>query len=172
MEDAVARIRKLLNLEVLVLEYASAPFLLFVRLYWGYAFAMSGWGKLHSLPDVTAFFVQLHIPAPGANALLVALTELIGGVLLFFGIGGRVFTIPLVICMSVAFLTSDFGGLQSLWLSSAACEATDGCQAFESTAAFSYWMAACIVLLFGAGPLSVDGLIRLAFPDPEKKPAA
>ncbi len=35
-------------------------------------FIGTGWGKLHSIPDVTEFFTSLHIPAPGFNARLTA----------------------------------------------------------------------------------------------------
>ena len=33
-----------------------SPFLLFVRLYWGWQFMQTGWGKLHNLSHVTQFF--------------------------------------------------------------------------------------------------------------------
>lgn len=38
----------------------------------GLVFIGTGWGKLHSLGDVTDFFASLHIPAPGFNARLAA----------------------------------------------------------------------------------------------------
>ena len=50
----------------------QSPFLLTVRLYWGWQFAQSGWGKLHSLGRVTEFFATLNIPFPHANAILVS----------------------------------------------------------------------------------------------------
>ncbi len=34
-------------------------FLLFVRLYWGYQFAVDGWGKLTHLAKVTEYFGSL-----------------------------------------------------------------------------------------------------------------
>ena len=49
------------------------------RLTVGLVFVGTGWGKLHSLPDVTEFFTKLGIPAPGFHARLVACTELLGG---------------------------------------------------------------------------------------------
>jgi hypothetical protein len=55
------------------------PFLLLVRLYWGWQFSQTGWGKLHRLPQVTHFFASLNIPAPGVNAVFVSWLELIGG---------------------------------------------------------------------------------------------
>jgi putative oxidoreductase len=40
-------------------------FLLVVRLYWGWQFAQSGWGKLHHLDKVTDFFTSLNLSDPG-----------------------------------------------------------------------------------------------------------
>src|ERR1700744_705982 len=46
----------------------QAPFLLAVRLYWGWQFAQTGWGKLHNLARITEFFRSLGIPFPAFNA--------------------------------------------------------------------------------------------------------
>ena len=63
-------------------NHLQSPFLLAVRLYWGWQFAQSGWGKLHSIPRVTDFFASLNIPFPYANAVLVSNLEFFGGILL------------------------------------------------------------------------------------------
>ena len=158
--DFVARVESALAAERKALELAQAPFLLAVRLYWGWAFATNGWGKLHRIDEIAKWFGdELHIPAPLANAYAASFTELIGGTLLLVGLGGRVATIPLVVTMCVAYATSDYGGLQGLFLSSEACTASPTCTPFEDAAPFSYLMASTIVLLFGAGPLSADGVI-------------
>jgi uncharacterized membrane protein YphA (DoxX/SURF4 family) len=39
----------------------KSPFLLFVRLYWGWQLIESGWGKLHNLPKVIDFFASLGL---------------------------------------------------------------------------------------------------------------
>ena len=55
----------------LLIKSASAlqsPLLLAVRLYWGWQFAQSGWGKLHHLSNLTGFFTSLNLPAPGLTA--------------------------------------------------------------------------------------------------------
>ena len=36
--------------------------ILLVRLALGYEFAISGWGKIHHLDKLTAYFAALHIP--------------------------------------------------------------------------------------------------------------
>ena len=39
-----------------VASLAQSPLLLFVRLYWGFQFMQAGWGKLHNLAHVAAYF--------------------------------------------------------------------------------------------------------------------
>jgi putative oxidoreductase len=49
--------------------------LLGVRLYWGFQFAQTGWGKLHNLVKITGFFASLNIPFPGITAPFVSMLE-------------------------------------------------------------------------------------------------
>src|SRR5277367_692106 len=67
----------------------QSPFLLIVRLYWGWQFAQSGWGKLHHLDKVTDFFTSLNLSAPGLTAHFVSGLEFVGGILLILGLGSR-----------------------------------------------------------------------------------
>src|SRR4051794_6112029 len=67
----------------------KSPFLLAVRLYWGWQFAQSGWGKLHNLGHVTEFFTSLNIPFPHANAIFIGNLEFFGGLLLIAGLATR-----------------------------------------------------------------------------------
>ena len=39
-----------------IAEKFCSPILLFVRLYWGWQFAQTGWGKLHNQAKVIDFF--------------------------------------------------------------------------------------------------------------------
>jgi putative oxidoreductase len=116
------------------------------RLTVGLVFIGTGWGKLHSLGDVTDFFASLHIPAPGFNARLAATTELFGGILVLVGLGTRLATLPLAFTMVVAILTAkrtDITGLTAL-------------VGFDEWAylVFFIWLAVA-----GAGPLSLDNLV-------------
>ena len=58
----------------------QSPFLLAVRLYWGWQFMMTGWGKLHNIQHVIGFFTSLNIPAPALNAWFVSGLEFVGGI--------------------------------------------------------------------------------------------
>ena len=66
----------------------------------------TGWGKVHNLPKVAAFFAELHIPAPAFQAAVVSYVELIGGALLLLGLFTRLAALPLLVSMAVAILTA------------------------------------------------------------------
>jgi putative oxidoreductase len=117
------------------------------RLTVGLVFIGTGWGKLHSLNDVTDFFASLHIPAPGFNARLAASTEFFGGILVLIGLGTRLAALPLAFTMVVAILTAKRGDITGL-------PALVGFEEW-SYLVFFIWLA-----LVGAGPLSLDNLIR------------
>jgi len=77
---------------------------LLVRLFVGYFFLETGWGKVHSLPAMTERFAEWGIPAPAFNAALSGLTELVGGLLVMLGLFTRLISIPMIINMVVATL--------------------------------------------------------------------
>jgi putative oxidoreductase len=87
---------------------------LVARITLGVLFASTGWGKVHSLDDVAAFFMTLRIPAPVFHAHLVSLVELFGGILLLVGLASRLASIPLLISMTVAILTAQRDNARSL----------------------------------------------------------
>src|ERR1700730_2386821 len=95
--------RRLIN----VLSSLQSPFLLAVRLYWGWQFAQTGWGKLTNIGKVVHFFTELGIPAPALNAFFVSGLEFAGGLLLLLGLGSRLIALPLTVDMIVAYMTAD-----------------------------------------------------------------
>ena len=117
------------------------------RLTVGLVFVGTGWGKLHSIPDVTDFFATLHIPAPGFNARLTAATEFFGGLAILCGLGTRLVALPLGFTMVIAILTAKRGDITGL-------TALVGFEEW-SYLVFFIWLA-----LAGAGPISLDGLIE------------
>ena len=99
----------IVNLRKLILRIAGAlgwlaPLL--ARLTVGITFIGTGWGKLHTLPDVTQFFASLHIPAPHFNAILASSAEFFCGAALLFGVLTRLAAIPLIVTMIVAITTA------------------------------------------------------------------
>jgi putative oxidoreductase len=129
---------------------AQSPLLLAVRLYWGWQFAQAGWGKLHNLDHVTAFFTSLGLPAPAQTALFVALVEFVGGILLAAGLGSRLVSLVLFLNMTVAFWTADreaFTGILS------------APEKFYGADPYTYWFAALLILVFGPGLFALDWLL-------------
>lgn len=127
----------------------QSPFLFIIRLYWGYQFATSGWGKIHHLQHVVGFFDSLGIPFPYYNAVLVGYVELIGGTLLLLGLCSRFAAIPLLISMIVAYLTAGRDTLLSI------IKYFDP-DPFFSASSFLFGYAVLIIFLFGPGKWSLD----------------
>src|ERR1700744_6021287 len=85
-------------------SWLQSPFLLLVRLYWGWQFMQTGWGKLQHLGRVTDFFRSLGIPLPGLSAPFISGLELVGGLLLLLGLGSRAVGLVVPGNMFVAYL--------------------------------------------------------------------
>src|SRR5436309_1910689 len=83
----------------------QSPFLLFVRLYWGWQLIESGWGKLHNLDRVTQFFTSLNLPMPAKMAVFIACVEFFGGLFLALGLFSRMTALVLTINMLMAYIT-------------------------------------------------------------------
>jgi putative oxidoreductase len=127
------------------------------RLTVGLVFVGTGWGKLHTLDDVTQYFASLHIPAPAFQARLAAATEFVGGLSMLAGLGVRLTGVPLSITMVVAILTAKRAEL-------------DGLSSLVGFEEWSYLVFFIWIILAGAGPLSLDHLIAKRFLD-NKRPA-
>jgi putative oxidoreductase len=130
--------------------WLQSLFLLGVRLYWGWQFAQTGWGKLHHLERVTAFFASLGIPFPGLNAPFVATLEFAGGILLMLGLGLRPVALLLAVDMAVAYAAADREALLAVFSDPGK---------FYAAAPYTFLFASVIVVLFGGGVFSLDRLI-------------
>jgi putative oxidoreductase len=128
----------------------QSPFLLLVRLYWGWQFAQAGWGKMQHIHKVTGFFQSLGIPFPAFNAHFVAGVEFFGGLLLVLGVASRIVGLILTINMLVAYWTASRDALFSI---------ISNPGNFYGDAAYTFLFAALLVLIFGAGWFSIDTLI-------------
>lgn len=125
----------------------QSPFLLLVRLYWGWQFAQSGWGRLHHLDTATGFFATLHVPAPGPTVILISVLELVGGVLLILGLGSRITGLLLAGDMMGAYLLADRDAL-------AAILSDPG--KFYNADPYTFLFASLLILIFGPGKYSLD----------------
>lgn len=125
------------------------------RLTLGVVFVESGWGKLHDLPKVVAYFTDLGIPAAQFQAPLAAGTELLCGILMLLGLATRLASLPLIGTMLVAILTarrSELHGLSDLF----------GFIEYLYIV-LSLWLGA-----YGAGPISLDAVFARRFERAER----
>ena len=120
------------------------------RLSVGLLFVSTGWGKAHSLDKVTKFFIELKIPMPALNAVVVAYSELICGALLVIGLFTRLATVPLIVSMVVAILTAKLGDIHGLFDLVGADE-------------FTYLCVLMMLAVIGPGKVSLDELLTRAW---------
>jgi putative oxidoreductase len=137
----------------------QAPFLLAVRLYWGWQFWQAGWGKLHRIPQVTEFFTSLGIPMPHLNAVCVSSLEVVGGILLALGLGSRFISLLLAGDMFVAYLTAEKDALHSIFSDPGK---------FYTADSYTFLFAALIILILGPGLFSLDALLEKMWGSPKE----
>jgi putative oxidoreductase len=130
-------------------------FLLAVRLYWGWQFAQTGWGKLQHLPKVANFFATLGIPAPAFSAVAISWLESIGGIGLALGLGSRFWGLLLAGDMFVAYLTAGRQNLLNIFSDPGK---------FYGDDAYTFFFASLLILIFGPGRFAVDVLLKRLLP--------
>jgi len=140
---------KLYSLLITAASSLQSPFLLLVRLYWGFQMMQTGWGKLHNLAKVTEFFTSLGIPLPGVNAPFIVGLEFLGGILIMLGLGSRLVALLLTCDMAAAFIAADREALFSIFSDP---------DKFYAATPYTFLIAFLIVLIFGPGRLSLDAL--------------
>ena len=118
---------------------------LLTRLFLGLGFHATGHGKLSDLGKVTAFFTDLGIPFPGANAAFIASLEFVGGICLILGLGTRIFAALLSCTMIVALITAD----KPTFIQKFPADLSD-------VTSFVYLLFLIWLVLFGPGPVSLD----------------
>ena len=143
-------LRKLYSLLIRVASAFQPLLLLAVRLYWGWQFAQTGWGKLQHLDHVTKFFTSLGIPMPHANAIFIAVLEFAGGILLALGLGARLVALLFVGDMVVAYITADHDAFVSF---------ISNPDKFVGATPFAFLLASLLILIFGPGRFSLDALL-------------
>jgi putative oxidoreductase len=146
----MAFLTKIYGLLVSASSNLQSPFLLLVRLYWGFQMMQTGWGKLHSLARVTGFFTSLGVPLPSVNAPLISGLEFVGGILIMLGLGSRLLALLLTADMLVAYIVGDREALFSIFSDP---------DKFYAAAPYTFLIAFLIVLIFGPGRISLDALL-------------
>ena len=143
-------------------SWLQSSFLLIIRLYWGWQFCSTGFGKLLHIGKISDFFQSLGIPFPEFNACLAGTTEFLGGFCLLVGFASRLVAIPLIFTLAVAYLTAERDALQSFFSDP---------DKFTSADPFLFMLAALIVLIFGPGVVSIDAFLKHVFEKETMRPA-
>jgi len=134
-------------------QWASLPF----RLVIGYGFMVHGWAKWSRGPAAFAELLkQVGVPLPLANAWLVTLLEIFGGLAVLMGAFVAVVSIPLILSMLGAMLTVNikygFSAVNTIGLTPEG--PLFGPPGYEINLLYIAGLVALI--LGGAGPLSID----------------
>jgi putative oxidoreductase len=154
MTKIITRTKKLHDQFFGLVSYLQSPFLLFVRLYWGWQLTQSGWGKLHHLSNVAEYFGSLGLPMPAQMAVFIAWVEFFGGIFLAFGLLSRVTGLVLTVNMTMAYVIGDREALLSFFSDP---------DKFIAAAPFAFLIVSLIVLIFGAGKISLDTALSTLF---------
>jgi putative oxidoreductase len=136
------------------ISYLQSPLLLTLRIYWGWQLTQSGWGKLHHLSNVAEYFGSLGLPMPGQMALFIACVEFFGGIFLAFGLLSRITGLVLTVNMVMAYVIGDREALLSFFSDP---------DKFIAAAPFAFLIVSLIVLIFGAGKISLDAALSTLF---------
>lgn len=136
---------------IAVAEFLQSFFLLAVRLFWGWQFFASGWGKLQNIDQIAEFFGSIGIHPALLNAYAASSIEFVGGALLLVGFASRLAAIPLMVTMVVALLTAHREATLMVF--------NDPNQLL-SQLPVTFFLASLIIFLFGPGKFSIDALIK------------
>src|SRR6516225_6161767 len=157
-----------LSKETLWRQWAPLP----LRLIIGYGFVAHGWAKLSRGPAGFAKLLeQIGAPLPEATAWVSTFVEILGGLAILAGAFVAVVSIPLIVMMVVAMFTVHlrygFSAINTIGLTA------DGPQfgppGYEVNLLYIAGLLALI--LEGAGPLSIAGLLTPRKRDPAVPPS-
>ena len=94
--------------------HLQALALLLFRLAWGWEMYLSGFRHLNNVEGMVRQFIEWGVPMPTASVYISGTTELLGGLLLIFGLCTRLISIPLFFNFCVAIATAGSSKLHQL----------------------------------------------------------
>jgi uncharacterized membrane protein YphA (DoxX/SURF4 family) len=138
---------------------------LLIRLMAGGVFLWEGILKFVYVNQGVGRFTKLGFPAPGATAHLVAIFEIVGGLLLVSGLLTRLTAIPFVVEMLVAMLSTKVSlylGTSPLPLPPAPPQVGAWAVLHEIRSEYAQLMCGLFLSIAGPGPWSIDGVLARA----------
>ena len=138
-------------------QWAPVP----LRLVMGTGFLVHGWAKWSRGPgEFAKLLQQIELPLPELTAWAVTILELAGGFALIIGAFVVIVSVPLMISMFTAMITVNlrygFSAIKTIGLT--ATGPVFGPPGYEIN--LLYIGGLFVLILAGAGPLSVDQLLR------------
>jgi putative oxidoreductase len=130
---------------------------LVMRIVVGYVFMLSGWTKLHNLPQMIQNFTEWGVWFPQIMTPFASGVEFFGGIMLILGLFTRIPAGMLIVVMLVALKVAKLGDVDSL-------ETLLGFEEVTYLAAF-LWLA-----IAGPGAVSLDRLLLNATGNFDKAP--
>jgi len=130
--------------------------LLSIRVLFGWELFVSGRAHLQDVATMVDRFTKWGVPFPHVNVYVSAYTEMVGGLLLIFGIAARLISVPLCFNFVVAYLTASRKTMLALVGGPKRLDAVDD---FFNDAAFNFLIASLVILAFGPGNASIDHLL-------------
>ena len=143
-----------------------------LRLVIGYGFLAHGWAKLSRGPaEFAKLLDQIGAPLPDLTVWVSTLTEILGGLAILAGAFVAVVSVPLIVMMLVAMFTVHlrygFSAINTIGLTAEGPQF--GPPGYEVNLLYIAGLLALI--LGGAGPLSIDGLLPPRKRDPSDPPS-
>jgi putative oxidoreductase len=132
--------------------YLAPVLLLIIRLSFGWDIYISGHAHLLIVDVMTKRFEGWNVPYPRPSVYISGYTEMIGGLILMAGLGTRLIAIPLIFNFATAIATSGHDNVVKIFKQDFSNIVEDG--------AFPYLMVSLIMLIFGPGIFSLDGLFK------------
>lgn len=139
MKTLIGKLRTIAN-------KSDSTILLLIRLTLAYGFYKPAMMKWNDINAIGSWFESMGYPFPLLNAYLAGIIEVAGVILLVFGLGTRLISIPLIFVMMVAIFTVHIGN---------GFEARDN--GFEIP--LYYILMFVVLIVYGAGKYSIDYLI-------------
>jgi putative oxidoreductase len=133
--------------------------LLIPRVAWGWELYLSGYRHLHDVPTMVERFTKWGVPMPQLSVYVSGTTEMVGGILLFVGLGTRLISLPLLFNFIVAYLTASHAKLAQAFGAQSSGR-LEGLENVIDDFAFPFFCLSLIMIAFGPGWISIDGLLK------------
>jgi len=137
--------------------------ILVVRMMAGAVFLSEGLLKFVYTNQGVGRFTKLGMPVPGLLAPAIAVLEIVGGSLLMTGLGTRLLSLPFIVEMVVAVLSTKIGlffGTSPLPRPAAPPFTGWWAVLHESRSDYAQLLCCLFLFLAGPGPWSIDALLQ------------